>query len=207
MKTIQAQCAQANLGQADLARAVASILRDEPPRILAVASSLRGSGRVLESVVQGMSMGRTLAPGSTIRIELAERPSYRVGDVVAFLTGSRLIVHRLVYRGNSGMARGFLLTRGDATPIPDAPVPEANVLGPVIAVRSDTRWLTLNDRPRRLPASAASVFFLLVAIAAMRINPKSASILVGLLRRCDIWLHSRLGKRSMWQQSSSGHAV
>jgi signal peptidase I len=162
---------------------------------------------VLESVVQGISMGRTLAPGSTIRIELAERPTYRVGDVVAFLAGRRLIVHRLVYRGNSRMARGFLLTRGDANLIPDAPVPEANVLGPVIAVRSDADWLTLYGRPRSSPARVTSAFFLLVVIVALRINPKYASICVGLLRRCETGLRSKLRKSWMRQQSSSGHGV
>ena len=162
---------------------------------------------MLESVVHGISMGRTLAPGSTIRIELAQRPTYRVGDVVAFLAGRRLIVHRLVYRGNSRMARGFLLTRGDANLIPDAPVPEANVLGPVSAFRSDADWLTLYGRPRSSSAGAMSAVFLLVVIVALRISPKSASICVGLLRRCETRLRSKFRKRGLRQQSSSGHGA
>jgi hypothetical protein len=204
LKTSELLPGHTNIGQADLASAVASILREEPMRILALASRLRGPGRVLESVVQGISMGRTLAPGSTIRIELAERPTYRVGDVVAVLVGRRLIVHRLVYRGNSRMAHGFLLTRGDANLIPDAPVPEANVLGPVMVVRNDADWLTLQDRPRRSRGGAMSALFLLVVIVALRINPKSASTCVSLLRRWETKLRSKFRKSWMRKQSSSG---
>lgn len=49
----------------------------------------------------------------------------RAGDVVVCQEGRRILVHRAV----AVLGSGWVLTRGDATAVPDLPVPVSSVLG------------------------------------------------------------------------------
>ncbi|HYG61388.1 MAG TPA: S24/S26 family peptidase [Thermoanaerobaculia bacterium] len=82
--------------------------------------------------VRGLSMAPRLRDGD--RVEIAPARFYRPGDVVAFRNADgHLIVHRLLgYRLRAG--RLACVTRGDAAPLPDAPIPFANLLGRVVRV-------------------------------------------------------------------------
>jgi len=168
----------------DAVRAVASFFRDDPARILTVAAMLRGRGRAVESTVEGASMGPTLPPGTRIRIELTDQGAYDVGDVVAFLAGAQIVVHRVVRRGRTGGARGCLVLRGDATLVPDAPVRHAEILGVVTGIRRGGIWDPVGPSPRRsLRARVAMSLLLVVVAGALQVSPRLAGSVAIALHR------------------------
>jgi hypothetical protein len=124
-------------------------MRADPARVVALASSLRAPDRLLESTVEGTSMGRSLPPKSRIRIALIRRERYETGEVVAFLDANSTIVHRVVHRGRFGAAAGYILTRGDATLVPDPPVNHQRILGPVTGIWVDGHWAHPCAAPNR----------------------------------------------------------
>jgi hypothetical protein len=172
----------------DLLDAVGRLLRADPARALAVAGSLRAHGRSFESTVTGMSMVPTFAPGSRIRVALVPGPRYEAGDVVAFVAHERVIVHRVAHRGRAAAARGYLISLGDATLVPDPPVAEGHVLGAVTGVWRAGKWMPPGGRPRRsLRASAARTLSLAVAVGGLHVSPRAtASALT--------WMHRVAGE-------------
>lgn len=87
----------------------------------------------VEVGVRGDCMAPLFAGGDRVRVAAARL--YLPGDVVVFrAAGGGLVAHRLLgYRLHAG--RLALVTRGDACPVHDAPVPLAAVLGRVETVR------------------------------------------------------------------------
>lgn len=171
---------------AELVAAIGSLIMTDPARIIAVARSLRGPDRSIESTVTGMSMGAGLPPGSRIRIDLVERDQYEIGEIVAYVHGKKVIVHRVVHRGLAGTAAGLLLTRGDAPLVPDPPVPHGNVLGPVSALWNGGAWVRPdNPRMRALTARAVMGLMLGASIAMLYMSPRATSALLTLLYRSE----------------------
>jgi hypothetical protein len=166
----------------EIADAVGRLLRADPARTLAVAQSLRGPGRWVESTVSGMSMGPGLGPGSRIRIALVHRARYEVGEVVACLTGDQVVVHRVAHRGRAGAARGHLIIRGDATLVPDPPVEHDRVLGPVTGVWCAGEWVPPGGPLRRSSrARMARALLLATAVGGLYVSPSvTASVLTAL---------------------------
>jgi hypothetical protein len=196
--------AEATTPRGDPVRAVAAFFREDPARILAVASRLRGPDRTLESTVEGMSMGRTLPPGSRIRIALADRQGYDVGEVVAFLAGGQVVVHRVVHRGRAGRARGYVLTRGDAPLAPDAPVAEESILGPVTGVQRDGLWVPVDGRPwQTLRARVVRRLLLTLVAGVLRVSPRVAQRLARVLHRSEGALRTVRARRSGRFQGSA----
>ena len=180
----------------ELIDAVGSLLQADPARIVALASSLRAPNRSIESTVEGMSMGQGLPPGSRIRIELIERAQYDTGEVVAYLFDGQVIVHRVVHRGRIGVAAGHVLTRGDATLVPDPPVEHARILGPVKGVWREGRWMELSGPPRRsLRARAASSLLLIAATGALYLSPRATASMLIVLNRAARGLRVALARR------------
>jgi hypothetical protein len=170
----------------DPVQAVATFFREDPARILAVASSLRGPDRAVESTVEGMSMGRTIPAGSRIRIDLVDRSGYEVGEVVTFLAGSQVIVHRVVHRGRWGAGRGYLVTRGDITLAPDAPVRQDSILGAVAGVRREGQWVAPGGPPRgSFRARLARAVLLMAVAGVLRMSPRAALTLSSALQRLE----------------------
>lgn len=168
----------------DPVQAVATFFLEDPARILAVASGLRGPDRAVESTVEGMSMGRTLPAGSRIRIQLVNRLGYEVGEVVAFLAGSQVIVHRVVHRARWGAGRGYLVTRGDVTLVPDPPVDQTHVLGAVTEVQYEGSWVAVSGRLRRSLKARVTVSLLLAAVASvLAMSPRAARSFANFLYR------------------------
>jgi phage repressor protein C with HTH and peptisase S24 domain len=87
--------------------------------------------RPLAAVVRGGSMAPLLADGDRVELGAVRWPL--PGDVVAFATDDgRLVVHRLL--GYRFWAGGLAcVTRGDASPDLDPPVPRRRLLGRVVA--------------------------------------------------------------------------
>lgn len=151
---------------ADAVAAAATFLRDHPERIRSVASGLKGSERILDSVVGGHSMGRQLPDGAPIRIQLCRREAYARGEIVAFLTDRHVAVHRVLFCGQRGRRQGILITRGDAHLYPDLPIHISSVLGSVVAVRAEGGWSPPAAPPRRpLPERVLARAWLAVASA------------------------------------------
>jgi hypothetical protein len=110
-------------------------VRDAPALAPAAFAALRDLAR--EAPVEVRVRGDCMAPGVADgeRVRVAARRFYAPGDVVVFRAADgRLVAHRLLgYRLHAGALA--LVTRGDACPVHDAPVPLAAVLGRVEAVR------------------------------------------------------------------------
>ena len=70
----------------------------------------------------------------------ARRQSWRPGDVIAFLAGSRVMAHRIVYEGRRGPARHFVITQGDGNWLCDPPVDRSTVVGRVEAFSTGDDW-------------------------------------------------------------------
>ena len=158
---------------------------------------LKRSGGVVECAVTGMSMGAVVPDGASARVRCdgAARAiaAPRTGDVVALLLGGELTVHRLVHRGRSRRARGWVVTEGDANLTCDAPVRELHLLGVVEEIRiAADEW--------RPPASSARHSRLQRAVSAfvrgsvcigLEVHPRVAraiKALVVLLTTPLIWL-------------------
>lgn len=109
-------------------------------QLLAVGALLGRSGKTIESEISGASMGSTLPSGCRIRIRPLSSEEYRTGQVVAFVAGSALFAHRIVYRSRQGV-----LTRGDSHSWCDLPVPVSAILGVVSESLVDGEWRLLDD--------------------------------------------------------------
>ncbi len=88
----------------------------------AVATIWKRQRRELSTAFGGTSMLPAIAPGHDVIVDCGREPG--VGDVAVFRFGNQLGVHRVAARGTS-----WLLTWGDANPLPDEPIAPAQVLG------------------------------------------------------------------------------
>ncbi|MFQ5702919.1 MAG: nucleotidyltransferase family protein [Gemmatimonadales bacterium] len=130
--------------------------KTDPAEMRAVTKLLRRSDREIESTISGVSMGATIPDGSTIRITYHQPEAMSVGQVIAFIASNGLVAHRIVARGYGRRGRSFLITRGDATCICDAPVQKADVLGAVTAYKQWSGWCDV-PAPPRLPGLRGAV--------------------------------------------------
>ena len=174
----------------DLASAIATLLNDDQERILALASSLRAPNRTIESQVRGGSMGACLPAGSRIRIEVSPVAVHPVGQVVAFVGGNTVVVHRVVHNG-----KDHVLTRGDARMAPDTPVRRDQILGPVRAVAREGQWRELPAPAERgRLASAGAAFALLVARTLLEVSPVFTGALMRSMHVAEGWAHRAYGR-------------
>jgi hypothetical protein len=91
--------------------------------LAAVAALWRKTGRELRARFGGSSMEPALPAGSEVLLRCGEAGA--PGDVIAFLAGGRLLVHRVVARAGDG---SWTLTRGDARTMPDVPIRDASAI-------------------------------------------------------------------------------
>lgn len=174
----------------DVAAAVATLLNDDQERILALASSLRAPNRTIESQVRGGSMGPCLPPGSRIRIDMSPGAEYPVGQVVAFVGGNVVVVHRIVYSG-----RDHVLTRGDARLAPDTPVSRDQILGPVRAVAREGEWREITPAAARgTLARAGAAVALRSAQILLKVSPRLTGVLMRSLHVLEGWAHQAHGR-------------
>lgn len=140
-------------GAADEQRllAAASLFRHDAERILGVASRLRGARCIVESKVHGECMGSAVPAGSLIRIDLVCGQEYRVGQVIAFILETTVVVHRVVRGVGLGRAKSYLITRSDMALLPDPPVRVKRVLGPVVGCQMEGRWAPPGPPPLQPP--------------------------------------------------------
>lgn len=164
-----------------------------PRDLHTIVTLLKRAHTAIESEIHGRSMGATLPPGARIRISCTDRTDFQPGDVLAYLDGDKLVAHRLVRRGRGARARGYVITRGDASTACDPPVPLERAVGLVTAWRrTDAEaW-----RPVAPPAPRGALRRLATAAndafigAVLEIHP-------GLAREAALrtrWLRNLLGR-------------
>jgi peptidase S24-like protein len=90
----------------------------------AVARLWKRERRKLVSSFNGTSMLPAIAPGQQVIVECGVEPA--VGDVAVFLFRDQVGVHRVVAR-----SANWLLTWGDANPLPDDPIEPVRVVGTI----------------------------------------------------------------------------
>lgn len=151
-------------------------------QLLAFGTLLAHSGKVIESEISGTSMGSTLPSGSRIRIQPLPAEEYRIGQTVAFVLGSTIIAHRLVYRTSH-----CVLTRGDNHSWCDLPVPPGAVLGAVTEWFINGEWQRFADAPERAPAQPWRSRALEIVVRAgmlidIRLARQSSRALMGFVR-------------------------
>jgi len=92
------------------------------------------------SDLRGSSMGAAIPDGTRIRIRTGREDLWHLGTVIAFLAGSRVMTHRIVYEGQRGLARQFVLTQGDGNWLCDPPVNRSTIVGEVEAFLTGSEW-------------------------------------------------------------------
>jgi hypothetical protein len=97
-------------------------------RLAAVATLWRREGKRFTASFGGTSMLPTIAPGQAVDVECAPFEPAR-GNVIAFVRGNQVIVHRVVVLRGSR-----IITRGDANRVVDLPVDAGSILGRVVDV-------------------------------------------------------------------------
>lgn len=145
----------------------------------AVASLWKRDGREVVARFTGVSMLPTIAPGAEVRVRCGEEAA--VGDVVAWVHGERLVVHRVV-----GAGPGWLLTCGDAACLPDPPVVRASdLVGRIVQRRAGDEWKALaaapSPRRRRLVVG--------LCLLALRGSPRLGRAVVVTLLSARRWLY------------------
>jgi hypothetical protein len=78
--------------------------------------------------------------GARIRIRSAPQDSWRIGQVIVFLAGSRIAAHRIVHAGQGDVARHFVLTHGDNNWLCDPPVNRSTIVGGVEEFSTGGEW-------------------------------------------------------------------
>lgn len=124
-------------------------------------------------------MDAVIPAGATVRIACGTGGSATEGDVVAFLLGGALTVHRLVHRGRSPRAAGWFIAEGDNNLTCDAPVRVTAILGVVREVRRDDgAWQAPGAAPR---ARLVTRVVRLVLCAALELHPRLAAWMKGMV--------------------------
>jgi hypothetical protein len=166
-------------------------------RLRAVTARTRA---VIHSQLHGASMGAAIPDGARIRIRSGPEDMWHGGQVIAFLAGSRVTVHRIVYEGKRGPARQFVLTQGDGNWLCDPPVNRSTVVGEVEAFSTGDEWQAIAAPrirfDRRLVAgpsqalmrltlewSPALAIWISRPISWLRMGPRLA---LSILRRCCV---------------------
>lgn len=162
-----------------------------PEHLAAVASLWGRTGRELTVRFSGTSMEPTLASGAEVLLRCGE--PLAAGDIIAYLAAGQVILHRVVARAKTG---DWILTRGDARTLPDAPILRREaVFGRVAGVRRDDAFV---DPPSPPPDSLPRRLVVEVCRAALEASPRAGASLLSLLvgaRRALLSAAGRLRRR------------
>ncbi|OGP91738.1 MAG: signal peptidase I [Deltaproteobacteria bacterium RBG_16_54_18] len=95
---------------------------------------------------KGYSMSPFIKDGDVLTIAPLQGSSPRFGDVMVFThpTTGKLVIHRLI-----GKREGSYLTKGDNAPEADGLISKAAILGQVVRVERNGRYVSLGLGPDR----------------------------------------------------------
>lgn len=112
---------------------------------LELAAEILASGGKIKLRARGISMLPTLWPGDLLTVEGASCHQAAPGDLVLVLVNQRPLIHRVRERLEyDGRIRW--ITRGDAVPQSDPPVPPSDLLGRVSSVQRSRRAIVPTRR-------------------------------------------------------------
>jgi hypothetical protein len=139
-------------------------------------------------------MAPALASGAEVRLLCGEGGA--AGDIIAFLHEGRVLLHRVVA---ASPEHGWILTRGDARLLPDAPIRRGeDVIGRVTAIRDGDSFVPVPEAPRATALQRAVLWPLL---ATLRGGAAPGSALVRSLVRARRGLRRVSGAlRSRWKR-------
>jgi hypothetical protein len=150
-------------------------------RLLAVSSLLRKGAREFEFLLQGKSMGSVLPDGSRIRVHLADRDQFMVGQVLLYVAKDRVVAHRLL-RSVKSRGSHYLITRGDAAVCCDVPVPASSVLGIVREFSTAGPWHPVGPPVERSLGFRWLAFIIFGVVGGLlRVSPS-----------CAVWTAKRI---------------
>jgi signal peptidase I len=133
-------------------------------------------GESVRLPVRGTSMHPTIDSGASIVVRACRVSAMRVGDIVVYESGDRVVCHRLLRRRRT--PDGWrVLTGGDAVRLPGAWVPASALIGRVTAIEAHGRRRRLDDRRERLRAlvAAAGAWTLLLVRRLARATARTPS--------------------------------
>ena len=105
-----------------------------PALSIAALRLWRTAGREIRLETEGISMRPLIEPGDEIRVQLMDPDPLRIGDLIAFWDGAKIVVHRLVKIQRSEMGRRFC-EKGDDL-LDWNWIDEDRVLGKVVSIES-----------------------------------------------------------------------
>jgi hypothetical protein len=146
----------------------------------AIATIWKRERRELAARFGGSSMEPTIPPGAEVLLQCGVLPA--PGEIAAFILGDRIMVHRVVTR--SPVRGPWLLTRGDASAIPDPPIAETAVIGTVVRVRRGDRFV----KPASPPTSFGRRLALTLCLLGLRVRRPAGERLIELLWVLRRWL-------------------
>jgi SAM-dependent methyltransferase len=165
-----------------------------PEDFAALARTVLASKKPFRFRARGRSMRPAIPDGSSLLIEPRPFESVRRGDVVAYVRLSRIVCHRVVFRGHDR-----LILRGDSSVRRDE-IGEADYLGIVSHVtRPDKKEIRPGSGWRRWAGLAALIFYGALVATARRvvILPMHASLKGKGRMRSILRFFVRLGARSL----------
>jgi signal peptidase I len=147
--------------------------------LIAVIDDALTSGTVVRFRAEGASMYPAIRDGETITVVAVSPDAVVRGDVLLCRHGTRVLAHRVVGVALHGTERWFQL-KGDAKIECDGPVRARAIVGAVVNVRRNGRFIPLGgrashmrraaraagSRARRFVASGATVFPVLALLNA-----------------------------------------
>lgn len=108
-----------------------------PDRFAALCGLWRRERATVWLTLQGCSMLPEIPPGSRVQVDCGDAaPS--VGQIVAALHGSQLVIHRVVRVDTESAATPLYICQGDANNFTDLPVVGEQILGIVCDYRKPT---------------------------------------------------------------------
>lgn len=159
------------------------------------------SRQPVESELRGASMAPTLEGGTRIRI--APLPAGNVprhGQLVAFLAGPQVMVHRVSYVAHGARAGGYLITQGDGNWLCDPPIRVDAIAGVVEEAFIDGAWRPVVPAARAARAFVARMSLRLLA-PTLEASPAAAA------RLARVMSYARMSTRLLWSKLAPGNGA
>lgn len=98
--------------------------------------------------IRGKSMVPILKDGDIAKV-VHDIRDLKPGDIVIFRKGWYLIAHRVLLQYQDESGRRFYVTQGDKSRRPDSPVEENEIIGRVVGVVREGRYLLVDCRQQK----------------------------------------------------------
>ncbi|MCL5962051.1 MAG: signal peptidase I [Chloroflexi bacterium] len=114
-----------------------------------IANRVLGAEKEMPCRIVSRSMSPFLRINDIVWLRPITVSELRFGDILLFDDNGKRIVHRFLKRGKIG-DQEVLITKGDALPHEDLPIPENQLLAIVVRVERGSRKIDLESRSGRL---------------------------------------------------------